>query len=108
MDNIDKTQEFSLEDIMREFGSGDLPEPKQTTEQETKVLPDLSVMVQEPEETEESAPDEEAGEEEVRTSSVTEDTIRLDDLSQIIEAAAAAQGAQPLEEEPEEEPDEEE
>ena len=108
MDNIDKTQEFSLEDIMREFGSGDLPEPKQTTEQETKVLPDLSVMVQEPEETEESAPDEEAGEEEVRTSSVTEDTIRLDDLSQIIEAAAAAQGAQPLEEEPEEEPEEEE
>ena len=50
MDNKENTQEFSLEEIMREFGSGEIPEPEKAPEQTTKVLPDLTQLELAPEE----------------------------------------------------------
>lgn len=103
-------QDFDLEDILKEF-SGDMPEEAdgitaeeilsgETPEEEAPVTESSGEEV--PEEAPEEAPsDEEAAEEEPReaeedaapeeksVSAVTSDTIRLDDLSKVAEAAQA-------------------
>ena len=113
MENKDNTQVFSLEDIMREFGTEN-PEPEKAAQEaadmpalsledtqvipeipteetkpspepsleETQVLPDLSGEL--PREPETSVP--EVPEEKV-TGTVTDDTIRLDDLSEAVARA---------------------
>ena len=109
------TQDFDLEDILKEF-SGDLPEENAgvTAEQilsdelpeEEKPEAEVSGEEVSQEEPAEEAPQQEASEEEAEAegedaaeeeaeadkqpaSSVTSDTIRLDDLSKAVEAAQA-------------------
>ena len=100
MDNKNNMPDFTLEDIMQEFGSDnpdteelqDLPEEEVTAE-----LPEEDVNSQE-----ESAPEEpsETPEEAETPPAVTEDTIRLDDLSQIPDPKFLnVTEAEPLEEE---------
>lgn len=108
-------QDFDLEDILKEF-SGDLPEEDAgitaeeilsgeaaeapAGETPAEEAPEaVSAEAEEPAEEPESAPEAEPGEgtealaeaepEEKPASSVTGDTIRLDDLSKVVEAAQA-------------------
>ena len=113
MENKDNTQVFSLEDIMREFGTVN-PEPDQESGEETgmpelsledtQVIPEITggeeqleaepsleqtrvlpeLKLEEEPEPEETEPETAEAEE---TETVTDDTIRLDDLSEAVARA---------------------
>ena len=97
MSNNNPSQEFSLEDIMQEFASA--TEDEAVTSGET-VEPDAEAVPAEME-TPEEIPQPEA-----EDTSATQDTIRLDDLHEVIaqateanrQAAAATAEAEPVEE----------
>ena len=91
MSNQNPSQEFSLEEIMKEFATE--PEEPVPEESATEIPGEPGTETRMPEEAPEEAPEESAEEmpeESAGAQAVTGDTIRLDDLQQVLAQASEA------------------